>query len=201
MFEYFESVKSKVSDAIDSVSDESFIDDLKKFADDGATSVSQFFSDENEVNGVARPKEGDDMLGYDLSSDEEDTVSDIPLIKKQYQRQHRPVIEEEERADSVGEMSGSGIRTGETRPGMPGYASLNAYVKPEEVLRRRITTSRKITEADLDKDNPLYRDMDQINNSEKYLEQRESMSNDSEDTVCSVCLMVPFYRLRHMLMN
>lgn len=154
MFEYFESVKSKVSDAIDSVSDENFIDDLKKFADDGATSVSSFFSEEKEMNGDAKPKEGDDMLGYDLSSDDEDAISDIPLIKKQYQRQ-RKTIEEDESADSVGEMSG--IRTGETRPGMPGYASLNAYVNPDEVLKRRVTTSRKITEADLDKNNPLYR--------------------------------------------
>jgi len=193
MFEFFESVQSKVNEAIDTVSDENFFDDVKKFADDGATSVSQFFSDENQVK-----DDDDDLLGYDLSSDEEeDTVSDMPLIQKQYQRPSKPItIDEEERADSVGERSG--VRGGETRPGMPGYASLNAYVDKDEVLKRRITTSRKITEADLDKNDPLYRDQATINNSEKYLEQREGAD---EDNICSVCLMVPFYRLRHMIMN
>lgn len=61
---------------------------------------------------------------------------------------------------------------------LPRYGLPSVYLKPSEVCQRRVTTTRRITEADLDENSPLYRHRDQILGMET--QKRESMAADSK---------------------
>ena len=97
----------------------------------------------------------DDLYGYGLSSDtdedDNDSISDLPRIKDQlYSGSYKSSDNKELNLSDIGGQP------------LPRYALPSSYIKPEEVLKRRVTTTKRITEADLDKNSPLYRHREQI---------------------------------------
>lgn len=82
----------------------------------------------------------------------------------------------------------------------PGYARLGAYVDQKEVCRRVTVTTRKLTEADLDENNPLYCDREtreaQGSPNMQLLAEDESVGEEIVQ-----CLSRHFERLRIMLME
>lgn len=100
-------------------------------------------------------EEDDDLYGYNLSDDtscEEDELGDMPLIKKQM---YRDISHAGGRSKSpnLSDLGGQPL---------PRYALPSSYLKAEEVCKRRVTTTKRITEADLDTNSPLYRHRDKI---------------------------------------
>ena len=107
----------------------------------------------------------DDLLGYNLSDtseDERELLGGIPTIRS---------IQVKSRAGTSNHLSPDGGGAGPypdlnlTDVGgqpLPRYALPSVYLRPSEVCKRRVTTTKRITEADLDKNSPLYRHRDQI---------------------------------------
>ena len=93
----------------------------------------------------------DDMYGYNISSDseEEDEVRDMPLMR--FNKKLNP--SNGQKAPDLSDMGGQPL---------PRYALPSSYLNAGEVCKRRITTTKRITEADLDKDSPLYRHRAQV---------------------------------------
>lgn len=73
---------------------------------------------------------------------------------------------------------------------LPGYAQPSAYLDEQEVCTRRITTFRKLTEADLDESDPMY----------KGREDRQmtdgSKANDEDNSMVVQCFMVHMEKIK-----
>ncbi|XP_063674373.1 uncharacterized protein LOC134811466 [Bolinopsis microptera] len=118
----------------------------------------------------------DDMYGYNLTDDEsedeegDDSVGDMPKIRSHLKGSdpNSPSVDKKLNLSDLG---------GEP---LPRYGLPSVYLKPSEVCQRRVTTTRRITEADLDENSPLYRHRDQILGAEtqKKVATADSKSGD-----------------------
>jgi hypothetical protein len=83
---------------------------------------------------------------------------------------------------------------------LPGYAKSTAYLAEREVCRRVTVTSRKLTEADLDEEDPLYCDREtrQKQGSPSYQEENEEEGVGLEIVRC---FREHFERLRILILE
>ena len=121
----------------------------------------------------------DDLLGYNLSDEseeeceesdeeeeggeveddeeEEDELCEMPMIKPRSERCQGPSSNKMkprgEHQDNSSESDADDI---------PRYGLPSVYLNPSEICQRRVTTTRRITEADLDENSPLYRHRKEI---------------------------------------
>lgn len=98
----------------------------------------------------------DDLYGYNLTDEEsdeegEDRLGDIPTIRSHVKQDSRS--NGDEKKLNLSDLGGEPL---------PRYGLPSVYLKPSEVCQRRVTTTRRITEADIDPNSPLYRHRDQI---------------------------------------
>ena len=97
----------------------------------------------------------DDMYGYDLSSDEEEEEDEVTPITHSYtskklkaQARLTDIVENPYKDVDLSDLGG--------KP-MPRYGMPDVYLNAREVCKRRVTTTKRITEADIDKNHPLYK--------------------------------------------
>ena len=99
-----------------------------------------------------------DLHGYDLSdeseNEEQDDVGEIPIIKPEFERLSASTA----KAYSVEPQESLDV----SEDTIPRYGLPSLYHNPTEMCQRRVITNRRITEADLDEDSPLYRHRTQI---------------------------------------
>eukprot|EP00116_Pleurobrachia_bachei_P004438 sb/3464700/ len=97
----------------------------------------------------------DDMYGYDLSSDEDESEEEVTPITHTYtskklkaQARLTDIVENPYKDVDLSDLGG--------KP-MPRYGMPDVYLNAREVCKRRVTTTKRITDADLDKNHPLYK--------------------------------------------
>ena len=117
-----------------------------------------------------------DMYGYNLSDDEaedeEDHHGDLPTIRSHVRGSGDSNCHSDEKKLNLSDLGGEPL---------PRYGLPSVYLKPSEVCQRRVTTTRRITEADLDENSPLYRHRDQILGDE--IQRKISTASDSKSGV------------------
>ena len=127
----------------------------------------------------------DDMYGYNLSDDEsedeDDRLGDMPTIKSHLRGSGDSNASCDDKKLNLTDLGGEPL---------PRYGLPSVYLKPSEVCQRRKTTTRRITEADLDENSPLYRHRDQILGQEN--QRKLSSSSDSKSGVSWVFSCVCF---------
>ncbi|KAL5256080.1 hypothetical protein ACHWQZ_G011329 [Mnemiopsis leidyi] len=115
----------------------------------------------------------DDMYGYNLSDDdsedEDDRLGEMPTIKSHLRGSGDSNASSDDKKLNLSDLGGEPL---------PRYGLPSVYLKPSEVCQRRKTTTRRITEADLDENSPLYRHRDQILGQES--QRKLSASSDSK---------------------
>ena len=102
----------------------------------------------------------DDLYGYDLSSDEESEEDEVGPISHNYtsiklkkQAKLTDIMENPYKDVDLSDLGG--------KP-MPRYGMPDVYLNAREVCKRRVTTTKRITDADIDKNSPLYKHREEV---------------------------------------
>ena len=192
MLSLFETINSKANEMTESVKsslnglDSDSVRDLFMETNE---KVSRMFNPEEETDSIDQPRNGSLVHLLEQNKLEQNNRPEpARRVKKQVTLPHEDsVLSVEEDLPSYDEDQ-------------PGYARLGAYVDEKEVCRRVTVTTRKLTEADLDENNPLYCDREtreaQGSPNMQLLAEDESVGEEIVQ-----CLSRHFERFRIMLME